>query len=226
MILINSMFPILVCLALALCAFARETQHDAAQQLRGILSDHTNHYIGTLAAVAPNATHAAVGAEYYAPCLADDHPGDLLMLALPVSAVWRNVLDKPVTASLMVTSSADERDVDLRHSVREPSGREVWEPERPMWRRGFASKGRAALYGSVHRFNASDSQTRCFVRHHPDAGAWTPGAPESPHTAVWVRFHPESIYYVGGFGDEHYIGMIDQNVYEAAWKPPALVVQH
>ena len=30
-----------------------------------------------------------------------------------------------------------------------------------------------------------------------------------------MRFQPERIYYVGGFGDEHYIGWIDPALYRA-----------
>ena len=147
---------ILLALLLALSVFARETQYDAAAQLHALLSDRTMYHVGTLAAVTPNADHAAVGAEYFAPCMGPENPGDLLMLALPVSAVWRNILDKPVSASLLVTSSPDPRVVDLRHSVREPSGREVWEHGRADWRKGLASKGRAALCGRVHRTNVTD----------------------------------------------------------------------
>lgn len=215
----HKMIAALLVVVLAVCAFARETQRDGAAQLQALLVDDTTHYIGTLSAVAPNATHAVAGAEYYAACFGAEHAGDLLMLALPVSSVWRTVLDEPVTASLHVTSSADPAVVDLRHSVRQASGRDAWDPSRPAWRRGLASKGRATMYGRVHSIDASDEQIQCFVEHHPDAAAWVPGAAESPHRAVWARYSPETIHWIGGFGDEHYIGAIERETYIDAWQP-------
>ncbi|TFY80483.1 hypothetical protein EWM64_g3527, partial [Hericium alpestre] len=33
--------------------------------------------------------------------------------------------------------------------------------------------------------------------------------------AYWARFDPQSVYFVGGFGDEHFIGYIPLDVYQA-----------
>jgi len=37
--------------------------------------------------------------------------------------------------------------------------------------------------------------------------------------AFWARFDPHSIYYVGGFGSEHYIGYIPIDLYTEAVLP-------
>lgn len=110
--------------------------------------------------------------------------------------------------------------VDVRHARQSAAGRQVWQAERPMWRRGMASKGRATMYGTMHALapdtKGLDDLAQCFTAHHPDADAWTPHAHGNPHSAVWVRFEPTRIYYVGGFGDEHYIGDIHVDTYRAA----------
>lgn len=48
----------------------------------------------------------------------------------------------------------------------------------------------------------------CYTSYHPDAAAWLPDADDSPHKSTWATFDVEGVYYVGGFGDEHYIGEI------------------
>lgn len=201
----------------------------AAQQLHTLLLDETHFFVGSLgtASVEHGVPQAVVGAEYYAPCFDADmakrvngaREGDLLFLALPVSQAWRSALAPNATVTYAVASSPDPHVVDLRHAQHSPSGRQVWDAERPHWRRGLASKRRSVLYGKVKRVEASEDTTKalhkCFVAHHPDAAYWTPGSDASPHTALWVRFQPERIYYVGGFGDEHYIGWIDPALYRA-----------
>ena len=34
--------------------------------------------------------------------------------------------------------------------------------------------------------------------------------------AYWARFDPHTVYFVGGFGDEHYIGYIPLQKYQGA----------
>ncbi|PKI84826.1 hypothetical protein MVES_000877 [Malassezia vespertilionis] len=167
---------------------------------------------------------AQVGAEYYAPCFTPDmldqvsnaRPGDLLFLALPVSENWRSLVDTNKTASVFVGPNPDPHVVDVRHSDRSISGRVHWAKDRPVFRKGMASKARSALYGKMVSLPTTapylDALHACFVQHHPDAEAWVPGSRKSPHVAQWVRFTPHRIYYVGGFGDEHYIGDLDMDI--------------
>jgi len=56
----------------------------------------------------------------------------------------------------------------------------------------------------------------CFLARHPDAKWWVPGRKGAPHVAWWARFDPDAVYYVGGFGDEHYIGRIPVDLYRNA----------
>jgi len=56
----------------------------------------------------------------------------------------------------------------------------------------------------------------CYVEKHPDAERWLPENQDAPHQAYWARFDPQSVYFVGGFGDEHYIGSIPLPLYQEA----------
>lgn len=40
----------------------------------------------------------------------------------------------------------------------------------------------------------------CYKRYHPDV-FWFPGTGEHPWDAMWARFTPRDVYYVGGFGE-------------------------
>ncbi|KAJ5110235.1 hypothetical protein N7532_002880 [Penicillium argentinense] len=55
---------------------------------------------------------------------------------------------------------------------------------------------------------------KCFLRSHPDAKVWLPGAPGSPHASFWARLIVTQVYWIGGFGDVQQIGWM--NVTE--WK--------
>lgn len=59
---------------------------------------------------------------------------------------------------------------------------------------------------------------KCYRSYHPDTFWFPPatGPSHHPFDAVWARFDPVDIYYVGGFGDTHYIGHIPVDMYAEA----------
>ncbi|GHJ86920.1 hypothetical protein NliqN6_3322 [Naganishia liquefaciens] len=84
---------------------------------------------------------------------------------------------------------------------------------KPLGRTSPMDHGRVSLIGNMTILNdissdESKALARCYERYHPDAKAWLPGADDSPHYSVWARFDVHDAYYVGGFGDTHYIGHI------------------
>ncbi|CUA74843.1 hypothetical protein RSOLAG22IIIB_05740 [Rhizoctonia solani] len=93
--------------------------------------------------------------------------------------------------------------------------------------RGPAAAARVALMGNVTVFygvtgegdTEADREARemsdCFLARHPDAKWWVPGRPGAPHVAWWARFDPQAVFYVGGFGSEHYIGWIPLDLYRS-----------
>ncbi|WFD23263.1 hypothetical protein MEQU1_001952 [Malassezia equina] len=196
---------------------AWESNKTAAQDARTLLVDEQTHFISSVATV-DGEQKAVLAYEYYAPCF---QGADILYLVLPVSQLWRRVLAaNPMSVTVAVAASPSLDDVDLRHATLSRAGRTQWDPARPLWRRGMASKNRLTMYGSMHRLamnkESMDELAQCFVAHHPDARMWLPGSEESPHTAVWMRFTPSSVYYVGGFGDEHFIGHLNMTEFCAA----------
>ncbi|KAH9935299.1 pyridoxamine 5'-phosphate oxidase-domain-containing protein [Fomitopsis serialis] len=66
-----------------------------------------------------------------------------------------------------------------------------------------ASRPRVSLIGNVTVF----TDAACYIAKHPDAHRWVPG----PGDLMWC-----AIYYVGGFGDLHYIGYIPLGMYQGA----------
>ncbi|EJD52579.1 hypothetical protein AURDEDRAFT_181152 [Auricularia subglabra TFB-10046 SS5] len=174
-------------------AIARETVEDAARLARELVASTG---IGTLATVFAD-DHPTLGGqslalmEYYsASCYQN---GSLALVFLPISQNSRNILKSPTKAATVTVSSTP----------------------------AAAANARVALVGSVTVTQSLDRTTsealeKCYTQAHPDSAAWLPGKPDAPHRAYWARFDPHSVYYVGGFGDVHYIGYIPLDLYAAS----------
>lgn len=123
---------------------------------------------------------------------------------------------------MSVASNPDPAVPDKRHLA--GKGSHHWDRERPSWRRGMPSKGRATLFGHFENLSKSESSdsldalAKCYLSHHPDASHWAPGSSESPHVPFWARFVVDKVYWVGGFGDEHFIGWLDKPLWQRAWQ--------
>ncbi|KAI0035471.1 pyridoxamine 5'-phosphate oxidase-domain-containing protein, partial [Vararia minispora EC-137] len=155
--------------------------------------------VGTMATIYPQDYSVDVLAgqpyamqEYYATCFAN---GSLGLIFLPISRHSQNILRSPSHAASL----------------------SVWS-EPPA-----ASQPRVSLIGNVTILGQDDPSLdplkECYLAQHPDARAWLPGDDEGAHKAYWARFDPHSIYFVGGFGDEHYIGYIPTDKYQSAVSP-------
>lgn len=72
----------------------------------------------------------------------------------------------------------------------------------------------------LHDISAEEKNrlAKCYKRYHPDTFWFPPitGEGHHPWDSVWARFDPVDIYYVGGFGDTHYIGHIPVDMYDKA----------
>ncbi|KAI0062409.1 hypothetical protein BV25DRAFT_1825385 [Artomyces pyxidatus] len=127
--------------------------------------------------------------EYYANCHAN---GSLTLIVLPISRHTQNILHSPShSASISVSSDPPA-----------------------------AARARVALMGSVTLLPddspESEALKDCYLAQHPDAVEWIPGDDEGAHVAYWGIFDPHTVYFVGGFGDEHYIGYVPLNLYQTA----------
>jgi pyridoxamine 5'-phosphate oxidase-like protein len=47
----------------------------------------------------------------------------------------------------------------------------------------------------------------CYLAVHPDARAWLPGSPSSPHAEFWARMAVTQAYWIGGYTQQ--IGWIN-----------------
>ena len=207
----------------------------ALEQAVHLVHDPTVFGVSTLSTKYPSdhpvselADHIIAGPEYYAPCDADT--GSLLYLGLTVSQTWRNVLHSDSkNATVSIASSPDPAVPDPRHSSER--GQNNWKHGRPSWRRGMPSKSRITLFGHFTLLNATEhpgqaeKALRCYLDHHPDASHWAPNSTDSPHIPFWATFHVDRVYWVGGFGDEHYIGWFSKEEWSAAWKEHRPAVQ-
>ncbi|EMD37902.1 hypothetical protein CERSUDRAFT_114541 [Gelatoporia subvermispora B] len=173
-----------------------ETVEEAAILARSLVDFNA---LGTMATVYPDNHPTLPGEpfslqEYYASCHAN---GSLTLLIMPISRHGQNILSHPNHAASVSVSRS--------HPA--------------------ANRARVALIGNVTVFRDIreapdvDEIQACYLEQHPDARHWIPG-PKEPHVAYWARFDLHTIYYVGGFGSEHYIGYIPLELYENAAEAP------
>ncbi|WVF68776.1 hypothetical protein IAT40_003548 [Kwoniella sp. CBS 6097] len=170
----------------------RETLYEAAHNARQLLKDVKT---GTMASVFPDSSELGgrpfAMLEYHAPC---HHNGSLTFILMPISRSTQNILrDNEHHATYTVSMPAEG----------------VWSP---------MSRGRVALIGNMEVLRDLpekdvDELSKCYTTYHPDAKYWLPGRKDSPHMSIWARLDIDSIYYVGGFGDTHYIGPIPVDLY-------------
>ncbi|KAI0784442.1 pyridoxamine 5'-phosphate oxidase-domain-containing protein [Abortiporus biennis] len=185
---------LLFVLCLITLSYGQESVEEAAILARELV-DFSEDAIGTMATVYPEDHDYLSGQpfslqEYYASC---HENGSLTLLFMPISRHSQNIIHhRSHSASISISSSP-------------PS----------------ANKARVSLIGNVTIFddiNATPDREeveKCYVATHKDAKWWLPG-PREPHVAYWARFDPHSVYYVGGFGSEHYIGYIPLELYQSA----------
>lgn len=148
--------------------------------------------------------------EYIADCdnsLPDDlshgDNGDPIILALRVATTFRNI----------GAGSNLSLEVDWWDHLDEAGAVYPGLPPSP------AALPRITLFGYLDSLPdlselAAASLEKCFLQSHPDAKAWLPGAPDSPHASFWARLVVTHAYWIGGFGDVQQIGWM--NVSE--WK--------
>ncbi|TFK68667.1 hypothetical protein BDN72DRAFT_655871 [Pluteus cervinus] len=194
-------FILLYLLCVTATVVAYETVEDAAVIARNLV-DNSKDSIATMATIFPSDDEELGDQpfsmqEYYASC---HQNGSITLLFLPISRHSRNIYrSKEHRASISITS------------------------EIPA-----ASRARVSLIGTVTVFDqgerAQDLEIlkNCYLAKHPDARWWLPDDDDAAHIAYWARFDPHTVYFVGGFGDTHYIGYIPLGLYQSSGPQPSL----
>jgi hypothetical protein len=195
-------------------AFTRPTWFESALLARRMLALSSSGVISTVFPdpIPPNSrTPASVAGlpiglrEYIADCdralpdkLSFGDNGDPTILALRIATTFRNI-----GAGSNVTLELDWWE-HLEEAV----------PVYPGLPRSPAALPRVTLFGyldplpSLSHHDAVALE-KCFLRSHPDAKVWLPGASRSPHASFWARLVVTQAYWIGGFGDVQQIGWMD-----------------
>ncbi|KAF4598236.1 hypothetical protein EYR38_006632 [Pleurotus pulmonarius] len=129
--------------------------------------------------------------EYYASCHTN---GSLTLLFLPISRHSQNILHSNHHAASLSVSSA-------LPAARSPR---------------VSLIGNVTVYTNTTLVPNRNAIQSCYLARHPDARWWLPEDDDAAHIAYWARFDPESVYFVGGFGDKHFIGYIPLEIYQGA----------
>ncbi|WWC71028.1 uncharacterized protein I206_104981 [Kwoniella pini CBS 10737] len=170
----------------------RETLVEAAHNARMLVRDVNT---GTMASVYPNTSDLAgrpfAMMEYHAPCYSN---GSLTLILMPISRSTQNIFQDPGHHIAYTVNMPTE-------GIKSPM-----------------SRSRVALMGNVTTLRdisleESEKLSKCYTKFHPDSKFWLPGNSDSPHFSLWARLDLDTIYYVGGFGNIHYIGSIPVDLY-------------
>ncbi|KAK9382164.1 pyridoxamine 5'-phosphate oxidase-domain-containing protein, partial [Kockiozyma suomiensis] len=166
---------------------ARPSVDEAAVQVRNLIKSEAFADMNTVFQSGPLEGSAIGLLEYYADCSED---GTLTLLMVEVGHNYKNWLEgSPVSFSIKYTPK--------------------------FFSLSPASEPRASLTGNLS-FIEDDEEIKkaefCFLHRHPDAKAWLPG--NKIHKTAFMTFVPESVYWLGGFGNVAYIGDIPIEMYK------------
>lgn len=162
----------------------------------------------------PPSTHAPTSVaglpiglkEYIADCdpsLPNPHQGDNgnpTILALRVATSFKNI----------AAGSNLSLELDWWNHLSESGPVYPGLPESP------AALPRVTLFGYLENLSdlgdaVKEDLEKCFLASHPDARAWLPGVPGSPHSSFWARLVVTHAYWIGGFGDVQQIGWLNMS---------------
>ncbi|KDE07942.1 hypothetical protein, variant [Microbotryum lychnidis-dioicae p1A1 Lamole] len=131
--------------------------------------------------------------EYYSIYPGSD--GDLLLLVMPISKIFRNAL--PPNVPNMTMTVADLYGFGTGNLA--------------------AGRMRIALFGTLELITDEEESAKCkkaYLEQHGDARGWA--GEKGPHSSVWGRLRVEKVYAFDGFGDVAYIGWVPLEMYREA----------
>lgn len=162
--------------------------------------------------------------EYYADCEgellarsgggsgSDEAEGNPILLGLYVSTTFRNVF----------AGSNISLSIDWWAHVSKTA------PLYPDFPPSPAGLPRMSLLGYIETVPQSVPKGKrqalesCFLAAHPDAEAWLPEDPESPHAGFWAKMIVTQVHWIGGFGDTQQIGWINMTEWKGIRKRDSL----
>ena len=137
--------------------------------------------------------------EYIADCGGDER-GDPTLIALDVEINTQNAL---AGSNVSLSISWWDEYVKL-------VGREPW---------ATANLPRVSIVGWLEELSEKEVREgrieECFLEAHHDAKLWLPGDGAAAHSGHWMRVVVEEVYWIGGFGNAHWIGWFDVEEWRA-----------
>ncbi|GMG19891.1 unnamed protein product [Ambrosiozyma monospora] len=134
--------------------------------------------------------------EYYADC---DNDGKPIMLVVDMSSSNRNI-EQGSKASLSINVGNHQiKDKVDPHYIGGIVGSTAGSPRVNFKGKFVDYEGSQTLVGA------------CFAKRHRDSVVWYPNNPI--HSSHWSKFEIEEVYFVGGFGDRAYIGILPVDEY-------------
>ena len=161
------------------------------------LSSHPQASISDPNAIPSILSHLPIGQpEYISDCPTSASPlgGSPVLIALDVEITTQNA-----RAGSNVSLSVSWWD-----EYTKLVGKENW---------AVADLPRVSVVGWLEELSAEDVEEagvkECFLKAHHDAKLWLPGDKNAAHGGRWMRIVPEAVYWIGGFGNRHWIGWFD-----------------
>ena len=194
------------------------TEDEAAVKARALVASEGVGFIGSVMSSPPNAYdngYAYASMDYFVDQCVDESlqssNGSPLLLLSTLEVATQNIL-KNNRISLAIRSKSGASHNDGSERWNKATDEERAYAEKLVRLAGPAAlTSRMTLLGTISGLNTleeNDVATKCFLARHPDAKMWIKFADFS-----FYRLDVEHIYWVGGFGDSHYIGWIDRNKY-------------
>lgn len=187
------------------------TVHESAVQAQRILRLSSFAIFST---VFPSTNHIQ-------PHILENRPDDIGGVSIALVEYYASCAPSPenpiiigVSISTMIENARAGSNVTMSLRYHPPSNHP---PSNDTYTYAPANLPRFSLMGYIEplpddEVNDYDIKS-CFLEKHPEAVGWTPG--NAIHESWWGRLVVEQIYWVGGFGNQAYIGWIPVEVYRA-----------
>ncbi|KAJ3013726.1 UNVERIFIED_CONTAM: hypothetical protein HDU68_000573 [Siphonaria sp. JEL0065] len=78
--------------------------------------------------------------------------------------------------------------------------------------KGLLNHPRFTLFGTLVQMESTQENIECMLKKHPDVKEWF-----SSHSFKLFKLETKGdVYFLGGYGDQHYVGWVPENVYQSS----------
>ncbi|CEM10832.1 unnamed protein product [Vitrella brassicaformis CCMP3155] len=190
---------VLALLASVVTSSAERTQEEAAPLARGMVRSVGFGSLSTSIPVGSMKGYPYSSVDIYAEDVCTSSRGDLLFFLSPLEMNVINYMAEGNNKVSLAVRSPDTSSPD------------------PLF------NARVTLLGNMTAVADPEAGVRdCYFAKHPEAHAWEH---LKSHKFSFWRFQPQAVHWIGGFGDRHYIGWIDVDIYRDAQPEEDILMQ-